>query len=90
MPDPVVERAREHAAVRQRLRRPVEHDRIAGPHELERLLAIGGADVDPQHVPRELALVRRDDDAANLAAAVVIRTRWPRASPRPSSRAAQP
>ena len=33
--DPVVERAREHAAVRQRLRRPVEHDRIPGPHELE-------------------------------------------------------
>ena len=38
-----------------------------GPHELERLLTVGGADVDPQRLPRELALVRRDDDPANLA-----------------------
>ena len=74
-PDPVVERTREDAPVRQRLGRPVEHDRVAGPDELERVLAVGGADVDAEPVPRDLALVRRDDDAADLAGAVVIRTR---------------
>ena len=65
-PHPVVERRRQHPPVRERLGRPVEHDRVARADELEGVLATGRADVDAQAVPRDLDLLRRDDDPANL------------------------
>ena len=66
-PHTIVQSRREHSSVRQQHGRPVEHDRVAGPHELERVGAPDRTDVDAKRIPRRLAVPRRDHDATNLA-----------------------
>ena len=84
--DAVIERSRDHAVVPQLDRAGVDHRHVADPHELARLVAVLGADVDVQVlelgglaalvVLHQMDRLARDHPGHGPVAGL-RRTRWP-------------